>query len=100
VRAVVAQAVQSIAKNQSTSGGWWYTPGSLQEHEGSTTVCAVQALVSAQNYGIAIDEKVLDHGFEYLKKCQSEDGGFNYKLGDGSSMKEGTAADVATLGAL
>jgi hypothetical protein len=98
VRAVVAQAVQSIAKNQSTSGGWWYTPGSLQEHEGSTTVCAVQALVSAQNYGIAIDEKVLDRGFEYLKKCQSEDGGFNYKLGDGSSMKEGTAADVATLG--
>src|SRR5262249_54674486 len=98
VREVVAKAVQSIAKNQSTSGGWWYTPGSLQEHEGSTTVCAVQALVSAQNYGIAIDEKVLDRGFEYLKKCQSEDGGFNYKLGDGSSMKEGTAADVATLG--
>jgi len=98
LRAVVSQAVQSIAKNQSTSGGWWYTPGSLQEHEGSTTVCAVQALVSAQNYGITIDHEVLDRGFEYLKKCQSEDGGFNYKLGDGSSMKEGTAADVATLG--
>jgi prenyltransferase beta subunit len=98
VRAVVAQAVQSIAKHQSTSGGWWYAPGAPAEHEGSTTVCAVQALVSANNYGIAIDEKVLDRGFEYLKKCQSEDGGFNYKLGDGTSMKEGTAADVATLG--
>jgi hypothetical protein len=98
VRAVVVQAVQAIAKHQSTSGGWWYTPGAPEQHEGSTTVCAVQALVSARNYGIATDEKVLDHGFEYLKKCQSEDGGFNYRLGDGTSMKEGTAADVATLG--
>ena len=98
VRAIVAKAVQLIAKHQSTSGGWWYTPNDPHQHEGSTTVCAVQALVSARNYGIAIDEKVLDNGFEYLKKSQSEDGGFNYRLGDGSSMKEGTAADVATLG--
>ncbi len=98
VRGVVAESVQIIAKNQSTSGGWWYTPGSPSQHEGSTTVCAVQALVSAANYGIDIDKKVLDKGFEYLKKCQSKDGGFNYQLGDGTSMKEGTAAAVATLG--
>ncbi len=98
LRDVVAAAVQAIAKNQSTSGGWWYTPGSPGEHEGSTTVCAVQALVSASNYGIGIDEKVLDHGFQYLKQCQNADGGFQYKLGDMVSMKEGTAADVATLG--
>jgi hypothetical protein len=98
VRAVVVQAVAAIAKHQSTSGGWWYTPGNPGDHEGSTTVCAVQALVSASNYGIAIDEKALDKGFNYLKRSQSKDGGFNYKLGDGTSMKEGTAADVATLG--
>jgi len=98
VRSVVAGAVHAIAKNQSTSGGWWYVPGSPSQHEGSTTVCAVQAIVSAQNYGIEIDEKVLGNGFEYLKKCQSPDGGFNYQLGDGTSMKEGTAAAVATLG--
>jgi hypothetical protein len=98
VRAVVARAAQAIGKHQSASGGWWYTPGAPDMHEGSTTVCAVQALVSAANYGIAADEKALDRGFDYLKKCQSEDGGFNYRLGDGTSMKEGTAADVATLG--
>jgi prenyltransferase beta subunit len=97
IRAVVAKAVEAIAKNQSKSGGWWYTIGDTEQHEGSTTVCAVQALVSAANYGIPIDEKALDRGFEYLKKSQSPDGGFNYKLGDGSSMKEGTAGDVATL---
>jgi hypothetical protein len=60
-------------------------------------VCAVQALVSADNYGIDIDPKVLDKGFEYLKKSQNKDGSFNYIQGDGTSMKGGTAADVATL---
>jgi hypothetical protein len=98
IRAVVVQSVKAIAKNQSASGGWWYTPGNLNRDEGATTVCAVQALVSAENYGIAIDEKVLDKGFDYLKKSQNKDGSFNYIQGDGTSMKAGTAADVATLG--
>jgi hypothetical protein len=98
VRGVVAAAVAIIQKNQSHSGGWWYTPGSPDQHEGSTTVCAVQAIVSASNFGIPIDEKVLDNGFAYLKKSQTREGGFNYRLGDGTNMKEGTAADVATLG--
>jgi hypothetical protein len=98
VRGAVAAAVKAIAKNQSHSGGWWYTPGDPNQHEGSTTVCAVQAIVSASNYGIAEDEKALANGFDYLKKCQTKEGGFNYRQGDGSNMKEGTAADVATLG--
>ena len=98
IREVVAAAVQVIGKNQSNSGGWWYTPGDKNNHEGSTTVCAVQALVSANNFRIPIDEQVLDRGFEYLKKCQTKEGGFNYRQGDGSNMKEGTAAAVATLG--
>ena len=92
------QGVKIIADNQSDSGGWWYTQGQKAQHEGSTTVCAVQALVSASNFGIPIDAKVLDKGFDYLKKCQTKEGGFNYKLGDGSNMKEGTGATVATLG--
>ena len=98
IRDIVGRAVQVIANNQSTSGGWGYQPGSPGSHEGSTTVCAVQALVSAGNYGIEIDRSVLAHGFEYLKQCQNEDGGFDYKLGDSHSMKEGTAGGVATLG--
>jgi hypothetical protein len=98
LKVTVTKAVKVIADNQSHSGGWWYTPGSKGNHEGSTTVCAVQALVAADNFRIPIDEKVLDKGFEYLKKCQTDQGGFNYTLGDGSNMKEGTAAGVATLG--
>jgi hypothetical protein len=98
VRDAVAAAVKVIAKNQSKSGGWWYTPGETEQHEGSTTVCAVQALASANNYRIDIDQKVLDNGFAYLKKSQAKDGGFVYKLGDEQSMKEGSCGGVATLG--
>jgi hypothetical protein len=97
IRAVVEQSCKHIAKNQAKSGGWWYTPGELNRDEGATTVCAVQALVSAENYGIDIDAKVLDRGFDYLKKSQNEDGSFQYIQGDKTSMKGGTAADVATL---
>ncbi|HYT95327.1 MAG TPA: prenyltransferase/squalene oxidase repeat-containing protein [Gemmataceae bacterium] len=98
LREVVAAGIKVIGNNQSNSGGWWYTPGNKNGHEGSTTVCAVQAIVSASNFGIPIDEKVLDKGFEYLKKCQTKEGGFNYQLGDGRNMHEGTAAAVSTLG--
>ena len=57
-----------------------------------------KALVSAANFGIEIDEAVLRKGFDYLKRCQNPDGGFDYKLGPGTvSMKEGTTGDVATL---
>jgi len=99
VKEVIPKALKAIQDNQSDSGGWWYT-GSKSQHEGSTTVTAVQAMVSASNFGFEIDEQVLDKGFEYLKKCQNKDGGFDYMLDnspDTTSMKEGTAADVATL---
>ena len=96
---VVTKSVAVIAENQSTSGGWWYTVGNRSGHEGSTTCCAVQALVSADNFGIEIDKTVLEKGFKYLKNCQNPDGGFDYKMGPGTaSMKEGTGGGVATLG--
>lgn len=98
MKAAVTRAVATITAQQSTSGGWWYVQGSPRDHEGSTTVCAVQALVSAANFGITIDRAVLRKGFDYLKRCQNPDGGFDYKEGPGTvSMKEGTAGDVATL---
>src|SRR5262249_10167122 len=90
LRDVFTKAVKEIAKHQHTSGGWAYSAIQPDFVEGSTTVCAVQALVSARNYGIDIDSTVLDKGFEYLKKCQNADGSFHYVQGDGQSMKGGT----------
>lgn len=98
LRKSVPLAVRKIQQAQSHSGGWWYDRSNPHDHEGSTTVCAVQALVSASNFGVEIDQQVLAKGFEYLKRCQNPDGGFDYKEGPGTtSMKEGTAGDVATL---
>jgi hypothetical protein len=97
VKETITKAVKLISQNQSDNGGWWYFPGVKDQAEGSTTVCAVQALVSVANYGFKIDQKVLDKGFAYLKKCQNTDGSFQYQLGDGKHMKEGTCADLATL---
>jgi hypothetical protein len=98
LRQAVEAAARVVAESQSESGGWWYTANSPQQHEGSTTVCAVQALVAAANVGVKVDKQVLERGFEYLKRCQNPDGGFDYMEGPGTtSMKEGTAADVATL---
>lgn len=98
IRDAVAKAVAVICENQSNSGGWPYQPKTPDQHEGSTTVCAVQAIISAKNFGIKVDEKVMEKGFDYLKKCQTAEGGFNYILGDKQNMKEGTAAGMATLG--
>jgi hypothetical protein len=60
-------------------------------------VCAVQAIASAGNYGIEVDPAVLDRGFDYLKRCQTSEGGFNYTLGDGKNMIDGSKAGMATL---
>jgi hypothetical protein len=96
LRKQITKMVAEIEAAQSDIGGWYYTP-TKTNHEGSTTVCAVQALRAANNFGVDIDTKVLAKGFEYLKKTQNADGSFQYRLGDGSRMKEGTAAGIATL---
>ncbi|HLD35280.1 MAG TPA: prenyltransferase/squalene oxidase repeat-containing protein [Planctomycetota bacterium] len=100
LKAEIEKAVREIERSQSLSGGWWYEPNSPNQHEGSTTVCAVQAMRSAANYGIDINQAVLDKGFEYLKKCQNKDGGFDYQLDnspDTASMQAGSAGALSTL---
>lgn len=99
LKSVVEKALGHIERCQSSTGGWWYTPDNPggHSHEGSTTVCAVQALRAAANYGIEVNKKVLEKGFKYLEKSQNPDGGFRYKLSPGPSMRPGSAAALSTL---
>jgi hypothetical protein len=98
LRSLVEKAALLLVKAQSSTGGWFYHKAAgSDQHEGSTTVCAVQALRAARNFGIAIDPAVLDKGFAYLKKTQNADGGFQYQLGSGGSMVAGTAGALSTL---
>ena len=77
LKALVAAAADLVARAQSDTGGWFYRKAAgTHEHEGSTTVCAVQALRAAKDYGIPVPKSTLDKGFAYLKETQRPDGGF------------------------
>ncbi|MBI2920972.1 MAG: terpene cyclase/mutase family protein [Planctomycetes bacterium] len=98
LKKLVADAADLVARAQSDTGGWFYQKAAgTHEHEGSTTVCAVQALRAAKDYGIPVPKSTLDKGFAYLKETQRPDGGFEYQKGSGSSMVAGTAGALATL---
>src|SRR5262249_44964041 len=57
VRSAVAPAVKVDAMRQSLAGGEWLSPGAPEQHESASAVCAVQAIVSAMNFGIEVDQK-------------------------------------------
>jgi len=79
----IERAVTLIERSQSTSGGWGYLPGSggTMEHEGSVTVCQVQALVAAANRGFRVSQRCVDGGRGYMRRSQNPRlGGFKYKI--------------------
>lgn len=98
IRSTLIAAVKRLEAAQSDSGGWYYDPAKgTTNDEGSTTVCAVQALRAAKNFGIAVDGDVLARGFDYLKRMQNPDGGFRYQGTAGGSMVAGTSGALSTL---
>ena len=46
------------------------------EHEGSVTVCLVQALRGARNSGVRVDGTVIQRAIGYVESLQDETGGF------------------------
>ena len=96
-RALVA-AVRLIERIQGTEGGWYYQPRVMALHEGSITVCLVQALRAARNSGIQVDGGVIRRAEDYLLRLQNPDGLFRYDLSETSKSSVAlTAAGIATL---
>lgn len=93
------KAVRVIERSQSQNGGWYYFPDPDSD-EGSVTVTVVQALRSARNGGLSVDDKVIARAFEYIQKSSNEDGGIAYSLSERSSTFALTAAGVSVLNAL
>jgi hypothetical protein len=91
-------AVACIERGQSTEGGWSYYPVSTSDHEGSVTICVVQALRAAKDAGILVDGARIARAIDYVKRLQQENGAFAYTLGtpDKTSVAL-TAAGLATL---
>ncbi|MCI0589455.1 MAG: hypothetical protein L0323_21780 [Planctomycetes bacterium] len=100
IRESLERAVRLIERSQGETGGWYYEPERSLEHEGSVTVCLIQALRAARNAGIAVNKKVIDDALDYLRRSQRSDGSFRYHLGSDQTSPALTAAGVATLQAM
>lgn len=80
LRTLIKKSSKLIWSKQTESGGWGYEPGDT-EHEGSITVCALQALRASRNVGIYIPKSSIDKALEYLRRSANPDGSFKYRLG-------------------
>jgi hypothetical protein len=92
-------SVDLVCRIQTEVGGWYYNPVFSSEHEGSITICIVEALRAARNAGIFVEKGVIDRAVTYVRRSQKNDGSFRYKLNDDKSSYALTAAGIATLNA-
>jgi hypothetical protein len=97
VRSGLQRAVQLIVNSQNKEGGWRYEPNS-KDADLSVTVSQVMALRAARNGGIFVPKDTIDRSTEYVKKCQTPEGGFRYQLTMPWNVSFGlTAAGIVTL---
>lgn len=75
----LAQAVELILSAQSRNRfkAWRYSP---ESHDADSTVtgCQLKALLAARNAGIAVPQKAIEDGLNYLIRCRSNRGGYGY----------------------
>lgn len=99
LRDTISKAVDVIVRAQNPEGGWRYQPVP-NDADISVTVCQMMALRAARNSGIAVPQKTIELGLDYVKDCQNEDGGFRYMFESGqqpSQFARSAAALVAIL---
>jgi len=97
LRRAVQAAVGLIERSQGAEGGWEYEPYVTASHEGSVTVCYLQALRAARNAGILVDSEVVRRAEDYVHRLQRPDGLFRYTLTDERATVALTAASITTL---
>lgn len=97
------RAIKLIHDSQTIDGGWGYEPSSTaHDHEGSITVCQLQALRAAHNAGIVVNTKVIADALSYLRRSAKKNGSFKYRLNDSTSRDSYglTAAAISTFHAI
>jgi hypothetical protein len=98
IRTALVAAVERIEKSQGAEGGWSYLPRAVPDHEGSVTICLVQALRAARDAGIQVDPLVVQRAEDYVRRLQAKNGLFCYTLGDERRASVAlTGAAIATL---
>jgi hypothetical protein len=96
----IQAAIGLIERTQSSEGGWYYHPDYSGSHEGSITICELQALRSAHKAGFDVDRKTIRAAEQYLRDSQKPDGSFRYTLRDPRSSYALTGAAISTFHAL
>lgn len=97
VRDGLQRAVQLIINSQNKEGGWRYEPDS-KDADLSVTICQIMALRAARNAGISVPKETIDRCIDYVRKCQTVEGGFRYQLSTTWQVTFGlTAAGVVAL---
>lgn len=100
LRAAIERGVRLIETSQGETGAWFYEPRKESNHEGSVTVCMIQALRAARDAGFAVDKGVIDRAVQYMKRSQEPvTGKFRYRINDPKTSWALTAAALATLNA-
>ncbi len=100
-RDAIERGVALVESTQGEIGGWWYEPARESTHEGSITVCMIQALRAAKDAGFAVDQGVIDRAVRYMERSQDpRTGRFRYAINDPKTSWALTAAALATLNAL
>jgi hypothetical protein len=101
LHAAIQRGVDLVERTQGIHGGWWYNPEFSANHEGSITVCMIQALRAAKDAGFLVDPAVIQKALKYMEKSQDKTTGrFRYALNDDRTTWALTAAALATLNAL
>jgi hypothetical protein len=101
LRDAIARGVRLIEATQGETGGWYYDPRKVSPHEGSITVCMIQALRAARDVGLAVDSRVIDKAVTYMRRSQDPGTGrFRYAINDPKTSWALTAAALSTLNAL
>jgi len=97
----IQRGVDLIERTQGLRGGWWYNPVRGTNHEGSITVCMIQALRAAKDAGFVVDPVVIAKAQNYMRESQDEKSGrFRYALKDDRMTWALTAAALSTLNSL
>lgn len=96
VHGSLLKAVRLIQSTQNNQGGWRYNPVPY-DADVSVTICQIMALRSARNAGLEVPKETIDRAVEYVRQCQSPDGGFRYQLESGGSAWPRSAAGIASL---
>jgi len=90
VKKKTTEAVRLIGNAQSEEGGWWYSP-TKGYADISVTVCETMALRAARNAGIHVDKRVVKKAIDCVLAAANPDGGFSYRVYDGTRKSGGSA---------